>query len=369
MLNCCVAEQNRAKVVALSTRSSPVGLTSASAASWGAPHVNACGGPETGARGEPSGELPRDEQGGAGLACFPPPSALERSETDGFSATDVSGGGVSGGDGGGGVGVGGGGDVSSGDGVGGVGGGGGGGGGGSGCYNEGSAANEGVAAAMPSETVGKTGSSRGEDDGGNGAVDPGKSGARDSEKTKVAAFAAERDAILRRVGVKKEGNGGGKATGRRWWGIGGGPKETTEPSPTLPPSHLGAGDGDDAQSNELVDLPRAPGKVGGAVRRVGGTLKRVGGAVRKAGGAVNKARLAARENAATQKGDTLEERSVEGRETLRDGRGDWEVGSTTIPAAVVRGSRENHGVAATAVADATASMKFTGDRLLVTDEW
>ncbi|CAN0415737.1 unnamed protein product, partial [Laminaria digitata] len=175
--------------------------------------------------------------------------------------------------------------------------------------------------------AGKTGSKNPGQGGVGNGVDSEKSEARDPEKMK-AAFAAERDAILRRVGVKKESSGGGgggnggKATGRGWWGLGGRAKETTEMSPTLPPSlrrgggaeeptRSGADDREGAESEQHADPPRAPGKVGGAVKRVGGTLRRVGGVVRKAGGAVNKVRRAARDDAAAlKKSETLEEHSV-----------------------------------------------------------
>ena len=169
----------------MSTRSSPVGLASPSTPTWNAPSVNAGG--EAGLEDDSTGEPPVLDHERARFAGSPSPITPGRNETTGISSNDEGGGG--GGSGGRG-----------------------GSGGGSGACIAGSGVSESVAVAVPAGSrgySGKTGSNRGRGVGGS-SVGPENIDRRDSEKMK-AAFAAERDAILRRVGVKKEGSGGGKA--------------------------------------------------------------------------------------------------------------------------------------------------------------
>ena len=91
MLNCCVAEQNRAKALALSTRSSPVGLASPSTPTWNAPSVNAGG--EAGLEDDSTGEPPVLDHERARFAGSPSPITPGRNETTGISSNDEGGGG------------------------------------------------------------------------------------------------------------------------------------------------------------------------------------------------------------------------------------------------------------------------------------
>lgn len=237
-----------------------------------------------------------------------------------------------------------------------------------------------------------------------------------------ATFAAERDAILRRVGVKKEGDSGGGGGGA-WWMLGQGRQSDVQhgsstASPASPQSRpdaddavggnegggtvLGAEDSEttagergtggappDGQHKQFAESDRegtaaaaAPikrsGKVGGAVRRVGGAVRTVGRAVKKVRGRPSK-------NQADESVDEVE--SVDGVEGVpgqaapvqavfrgekgargKDGNEDGSGGTGTVgPTVDTRGWRS-----VDSTGDGAAGgprLVFTGERLLVTGEW